>query len=86
MKNSQNESNILDELEENFFEFIEAASKLGKVARTEESHSNGVGTKQNADDAIQSYSKLIKEVNNKFNIFKEKSNIAHNGNEKNNQV
>ncbi len=73
------EVNHFEELDELFFSFIEELSELGKIARTEQNHSNFVSTEKNSvDDAINEYGKLIEKVNKKFDNFKTKYKTIYN--------
>lgn len=68
-----------EKIDELFFEFIEKLSELGKIARSEQSHSNFVSDdKESVDDAINEYGKLLSEVNQKFEQFKSVAKSYHN--------
>ncbi len=61
-----------------FFEFIEKLSEVGKIARSEQSHSNFVSSdKESVDDAINEYGKLLSEVNQKFEAFKSTTKLHY---------
>ena len=68
-----------EELDELFFSFIEELSELGRIARSEQSHSNFVSTEKNSvDDAMDEYGKFLEKVNKKFDDFKLKYKTAYN--------
>lgn len=67
-----------EKIEDTFFEFIEKLSKLGKIANSEQSHSNFVSSdKESVDDAISEYGKLLSEVNQKFEAFKSATKLHY---------
>jgi hypothetical protein len=60
-----------EKIDSTFDDFIEKLAEVGKIARSEQSHSNFVSSeKDSVDDAINEYGKLLSEVNQKFEAFK----------------
>lgn len=70
-KGKNREIEPTEKIDNLFFEFIEKLSEVGEIAHSEQSHSNFVSdNKESVDDAINEYSKLLSEVNQKFEQFK----------------
>lgn len=60
-----------EKMDELFFSFIEELSEAGKIARSEQSHSNYRSEeKSEVDSAIKEYGDLLNKVNKKFEKFK----------------
>ncbi len=77
-KGRNREIDPTEKMNDLFFDFIEKLSEVGGIARSEQNHSNFVSSeKDSVDDAINEYSKLLSEVNQKFETFKSAAKLHY---------
>ena len=78
MKSKNKEVDQFEKLDDSFHSFINELSDLGKIARSELSHSNFDGSEEKSvKDAINEYSKFLNKVNDKFDKLKMKFDELH---------
>ena len=77
-KNRNKQIDPTEKIDSTFDDFIEKLAEVGKIARSEQSHSNFVSSeKDSVDDAISEYGKLLSEVNQKFEAFKSATKLHY---------
>lgn len=59
----------IEEIEDEFFKFLEEARNLGSFADSELSHSDGVDSKKLALDAVSNYGQILESVTKQFKKF-----------------
>jgi len=73
MTRKNKEVDQFEKLDDSFESFINELSELGKIARSEQSHSNFDATeKESVKDAIKEYGEFLNKVNKKFDDIKTK--------------
>ena len=77
-KNRNKQIDPTEKIDSTFDDFIEKLAEVGKIARSEQSHSNFVSSeKDSVDDAISEYGKFLSEVNKKFEEFKSAAKLHY---------